>query len=156
MGRVIWFYDPGQETGWAAGLDGELFGCGLVRVYKDRPLSISGGTPILQTKAWIEIPEFRREKNEVDPNDLIALGTKVGRIQERCLTWGYEVFLVRPSYWKGSVPKKIHHQRIRADLRPSETVVLETGLAPVAEGLQHNVLDAVGGFLWASKKEGLR
>jgi len=154
MGCVIEFYDPGQETGWAGGIDGELLGCALIRVYRDRPLALAPRLP--GGKAWIELPEYRRANNKVDPNDLISLGVKVGRIKEQCLGWGYEVYEVHPSTWKGGIPKEIHHKRILGLLRSSEMRAVHHGLQNVPESFQHNVLDAVGGFLWAARKEGLR
>jgi len=154
MGRVIWFFDPGRETGWAVGWDGELLACGLLRAYPDKALWMPGEEG--EAKAWIEFPEYREHNNKVAINDLLALASKAGRIEERCLLWGYTTHRVKPSGWKGAVPKEIHHQRVLAELRPAEHQILTPVLSALAHGIRHNVLDAVGGFLWAAKREGLR
>jgi hypothetical protein len=126
-----------------------------MHVYPDKPLDLgpSEGIRGAGVKVWIEDPEYRREQNRVDPNDLGALWRKVGRIQERCLSLGFKVTLVRPSGWKGSLPKTIHHDRIRKELSPTEKHVIEMGVRGVAEGQRHNVWDAVCGYVWAAKKE---
>jgi hypothetical protein len=151
---LIGFIDPGEQSGWAAGWNGVLVGCGLIHVTKDRPLGLGLEHGITGPgKFWIEDPEFRRAQNRVDPNDLIALGRKVGRFQERLLILGFQVTLVRPSGWKGSIDKTIHHSRIAKELSRSERETVDWSMKDVAQGLRHNVWDAVCGYVWAAKKE---
>ena len=51
----------------------------------------------------------------------------------------------RPGEWKGNVPKKPHHARILAALRPEEIAVMP----PVAE---HDAWDAAGIGLYATAR----
>lgn len=50
--------------------------------------------------------------------------------------------------WKGSVPKRIHHDRIAKILSPAERAVIAEVAVRVPAGLLHNVWDAVGLGLW--------
>lgn len=51
----------------------------------------------------------------------------------------------RPGQWKGNVPKRPHHRRIRQALRPEEIAVMP----PVAE---HDAWDAAGIALYAAAR----
>jgi len=50
--------------------------------------------------------------------------------------------------WKGSVPKRIHHDRIAKILSPAERAVVAWVAVRVPSSLLHNVWDAVGLGLW--------
>jgi hypothetical protein len=129
--------DPGTITGHAVFHDGTLTHAGL------------GMPSIHADEVVIELPEYRRE-SRVSPNDLIALAVKVGIMVRAYL--GSKVTLVKPSKWKGSVPKKVHHPRIIAALAENELVVVSNVKASAAR--LHNVVDAVGLGLWALKRMG--
>jgi hypothetical protein len=132
--------DPGTVTGHAVFHGGTLThaGLGLVDMRADEVV--------------IELPEYRRE-SRVSPNDLIALAVKVGRAM--CFyesASGAIVTLVKPSKWKGGVPKTVHHPRILAALADHELDVISK--VKCAASALHNVVDAVGLGLWALKRMG--
>lgn len=54
--------------------------------------------------------------------------------------------------WKGSVPKRIHHDRLAAKLSPAERAVIAEVAVRVPAGLLHNVWDAVGLGLWGLRR----
>lgn len=61
----------------------------------------------------IEIPQvYSDSKQDGDPNDLIKLAVLAGNLQ--ALIPAYKVLEVQPAAWKGQVPKKQHHARLRA------------------------------------------
>lgn len=128
--------DPGVQQGWARFSGGCMYACGL------------GEPPALIGEVVIELPEYRPSQRDrrVDPNDLITLAVRVGKLAARAEARGLVVELVRPTRWKGSVPKRIHHQRIGRALTVEEHAVLNG--VRVADSLRHNVLDAIGIGLW--------
>lgn len=96
----------------------------------------------------VEIPQvYQGSKQKGDPNDLIQLaacaGYTVGRLSREL---PLEPRGVRPSEWKGQVPKEAHHDRVKGRLGPGE--LLNVAL-PSAASLHHNVWDAVALGLWA-------
>jgi hypothetical protein len=147
--------DPGTQMGWARSDAGRITGCGMAHVFNDTPCV--GVPPCQNGVVVIEEPVFRQGgQNKVDPNDLIALGIKVGRVTEVYLVLGNKVETVTPSSWKGSTPKHIQEERTEAALDDAErAMVLET-LLGVPRTYQHNVWDALGILVWKLKKENLR
>lgn len=127
--------DPGTHQGWAHFESGRLVACGL------------GAAPdMVCQKVIIELPEYR-PGSRVSPNDLISLAVKVGLAAAR----HYDVVeFVKPSKWKGSVPKEIHGRRIVAKLDADE--VYELGLAKCPGSKLNNIVDAVGLGLWWLKR----
>lgn len=90
----------------------------------------------------IECPQvYARGKG--DPNDLIDLARVVGALE----TLSRDCVVVRPRTWKGTLPKKIHHERVLKELTTEERAVLGT-----KKKIDHNILDAVGLGLWALKR----
>jgi hypothetical protein len=151
MGRLIQTIDGGRDTGWAISHAGILVQCGLVKVRDDKPVVIpwiNGGLVVL---------EFPHDQRKVDPNDLIKLASRIGRFWEIALWYGNRVQTVLPGVWKGgSIPKDIHHPRIKAVQTQAEMQVVDLAMSQIAEGKRHNVWDAIGINNWASIKEGLR
>ena len=124
--------DPGNDTGWARFLHGRLEACGL------------GVPPMIKhASVIVECPEYRAH-DRVNPNVLIELAIKVGRHVERAASLGIAAELVRPSEWKGSVPKKIHQPRICRELDAQELELLGDVLCLHSQSKGHNVVDAVG------------
>lgn len=154
MGRVVIGVDGGRASAWGWAQDGGLAACGLFIVKDNRPLSL----PYVKgAVCWVEFPIDYGQDREVDPNDLIKLGSRVGRVQEKLLGWENEVHLVLPRVWKGgSIPKRIHHPRIQASLTPSERKIVDAYMAPIAPSLRHNVWDAIGITLYGARKIGER
>ncbi len=80
----------------------------------------------------IEKPQvYQAERQEVDANDLVNLAVLVGAVLGRVVA--KRVLLPLPAQWKGQVPKKIHHRRIRnktgLDQRMSKDALDAVGLA---------------------------
>jgi hypothetical protein len=132
--------DPGASTGWAWFSGEELISCGriidcdygMLTTYNQRG-----------DRCIIECPRTY-PRGKADPNDLIALARKVGRLE--ALLPGAEV--VYPHTWKGSLSKEQCHGRWLPRLSPAETGCLQAGLLNVPRGAQHDVKDAVCLGLW--------
>lgn len=123
--------DPGIRTGVAWFIDGKLVN---VQQCKDEPVAVS-------RLVVIECPEYQKGRR-CSPNDLITLARRVGRWEERVRIAGGKCVLVKPSEWKGSVPKRVHHARILARLEADERDVLETS------SVGPDAMDAIGIGLW--------
>ena len=130
--------DPGQTAGWAEFEDGKLERAGA-------------GTKkfVLDFGSWvenvvIEKPCWYGRDNKVDVNDLIDLAIFVGEVKQKYRQSVVE--LVMPVTWKGTVPKKIHNQRVIDVLSEKERALLP--FRPRAKDYDHNMLDAVGIGLW--------
>lgn len=136
-------FDSGRATGWALSDGARLVDCGLVKVQDDRHIA----APRLY--ACRVVIEYPIDRNQVDPNDLIKLGSRCGRLQERYLERGNRVDFVYPSTWKGSVSKEICERRTKAELTDRERAIVDSSLSLIAPGLQNNVWDAVGILLWS-------
>jgi hypothetical protein len=149
-------WDTGEWSAWARSAGDRVLDCGLVHVTGD--VTIVGVVPC-QTRGevWIERPIFQQGgRNEVDPNDLIMLGVKVGRIAEPYLALDNEVTLIRSTDWKGGTRKDIQENRTRASLDPVELAMVTARADAVAKSYRHNIWDAVGILIWRLKREGLR
>jgi hypothetical protein len=150
--------DPGTvNLGWAAwdGL-GRLVAAGCSRTVRTKSLDgkIDAHATALFRDAW-KASEGRMSKNALDvlvermqidgrqvpPKDLLdvqAVGFAVAGLL------GARVVSHPPSRWKGSIPKDIHHMRIRAELEEHERRILDEALAGVPKANRKEVLDAVG------------
>lgn len=147
---LITAFDSGEYTGWAQGWNGVLTGCGLTHVLGDRPMSdlpaATGG------RVFVEKPVHRRRGRTVDPNKLITLGIKVGRLVETYLVLGSPVQTVIPTDWKGSTPKEIQNGRDAAALTDAETAIVSAAMRGIAASFQNNTWDAIGIYLWAARR----
>lgn len=84
-----------------------------------------------------EIPEDR-PGSPARKNDIIALALAAGRIVgTRPCTFR------RPSDWKGQLPKKVQHARMRGVLSKAELDILDTALANTPKASHPEILDAV-------------
>lgn len=143
--------DPGTDTGYALfDSNGRLYACGLgdprsnekhvvrnlTRVVIERPMVYPGG------------------RQQAKPEDIIKLALKAGEWAGVYRQWA-DIEFVAPFQWKGSVPKSIHHERIKAKLSPAELEIVVASFAPrigiprIAPSKQHNIVDAVGLGLFA-------
>lgn len=130
-------HDPGNKPGYA-----RFHGPTLVAVSKtfmDPP------SPALfpwecDRRVIVEVPTGRGGNTKATPDNLIALALSAGRVIGRYEQLGQLVRTVTPNQWKGSVPKAIHHKRIRAALGEDELRLLV--------GATGDVIDAVGIGLW--------
>lgn len=137
--------DPGKHAcGWALwlpGISGALVDAGLWAprvgdLTLPPPLDLSVET------VYLESMEIRGTGSKTPPADLLRVeGTGhllTGWLRPRRLvTW-------TASAWKGSVPKDIHHPRIRHALGPDETAILERAIKAAPKTNAKEILDAVG------------
>lgn len=89
--------------------------------------------------AIIEFPQIHRDTP--NPNDIVKLASACGAYTSLLQTFGFSVVWVRPSEWKGTVPKEIMTKRIFAKIKESE-------YTKVKKLKDHNVIDAIGVGLW--------
>ena len=140
--------DPGTKVlGEAFWIGGKLEGCGVIRT-EGRTLGEKiSGLPTRDGGQDLAVCELMDANGlRVPANDLIAVQA-VGCVYAARMA--REVKLVLPRTWKGNVPKRIHHPRIRAALSPDERDILQIGLDTAPKGHHKEILDAVGIGLWA-------
>jgi hypothetical protein len=148
--------DPGAKMGWALLQQGLVRDCGLINVSDTVPC-LGSLHLISRGIVLIEKPVYHHGgRNKVDPNDLITLGIKVGRVMEIYLAMDNVIRLVTPVTWKGSVPNEIQEARTIQALSADELAAVRASLENVPRSYQHNVWDAVGLAIWFAKKECLR
>jgi hypothetical protein len=95
----------------------------------------------------IEIPRvYPSGRQPVDPNDLITLAVRAGRLIEmsRGQLGTFETCF--PSDWKAQVPDDILYKRLESVLSSEERVVVDA--YKCAKHTKHNMLDAIGIGLW--------
>lgn len=95
-----------------------------------------GETPAVVCEYMVFRPEDRRSVVE----DLFQVQAVAGVV---CGAISDDIRYVRPDEWKGSVPKEIMERRIAAAVW-SEELPTYSSLAPLADSLRHNAIDAVG------------
>jgi hypothetical protein len=148
---LITTFDSGEFTGWAQGRNGRLLAAGLVHVFPHKPM---GQLPMAQGGiVTIEKPVHRRNGRTVDPNKMITLGIKVGRLVETYLVLGNEVDVIVPSDWKGGTPKEIQNKRDQGAMTPEEMTIVGPVINAVAESYRNNVWDAIGIFFWTARRQ---
>lgn len=144
--------DPGLQTGWAIwGIDG-LVDCGLgdPRTSRSHVVTSRAGVDVIDD-VWIEY-QVIYPRSKARPADILKLTLEAGRWVGVYSTLGVEPHLVKPAEWKGQVPKDIHHARVWAELSEDSRLIVDHAVRGVAASKRHNVLDAVGLALWASKR----
>jgi hypothetical protein len=86
----------------------------------------------------IERPTVYHNKN-VNPESIVKLSLIAGT----CAGCVYlPIYMPTAPTWKGSVPKKIHNNRVLAQLSEKERGII---------GTNHNVIDSAGLWLWVRK-----
>jgi hypothetical protein len=142
MGTVnVLAIDPGASTGWAWFFGGGLMSCGRIEpeCFGDLTVYASGSDDVV----IIECPRAY-PRGKVDPNDLISLARKVGRLEQLF----HGAVIVYPATWKGSLTKAQCHRRYLGRLTPADHAALAAGLTGVPASAEHDVLDAVCLGLW--------
>lgn len=129
---MIWYsVDPGvRYYAWAEWVHDRLMGYGLHPITTRLPVGHS---------LVLEIPRVYREdrrRGNVRNEDIVALARSCGRLEDRA---GH-VVTYYPSDWKGQLPKKTSHARIKAGLLPDRLVMLSA--FPAAD--REHLLDAIG------------
>lgn len=146
--------DSGRYTGWAMSIGVSLVSCGLAYLNDSNPLSLP---PVVGALVWVEKPKWYPPPNEKGkPNDLITLGTRAGRAQERYLSLGCKVTMVFPDEWKGQEPKDVNHRRTLKKLTPSEASIVASLCAGLSDKRREDVMDAIGILIWSLEKDGHR
>lgn len=135
--------DPGNCSGWAIFLDGELVRCGVCAPKGTR---FPWHDYVDVARVIIELPQIY-PNGEHDPNDLIKVAYGAGFYAGTCL--GATVRLVLPREWKGQVPKPVHNRRVLGRLRAVGRPVYERAAASMAAGKVNNMVDAIGLGLYA-------
>lgn len=134
--------DPGEDLGWALFSRIALLNCGIEDCER---LAFPIGRLVIE-RLVIECPYIYPKAGKANPNDMITLARKVGRIEERFDHVPIKQ-VVFPRTWKGTVPKEIHNRRVIAKLDAREVETLHA--VKCTEKKLHNVIDAVGLGLWA-------
>ena len=161
MPRRIFAVDPGTRLcAWACFEEDGKGQVGLVRsvlaTLEERTAEMAGNLYPLACKYQaneivIEMPRvYRTSKQKGDPNDIVDLAYVTGGVNTvLCAIEGLtHAVAPTPREWKGTIPKHIHHQRIRAQV-PEVIQAVDK----IPNSLQHHVWDAVGMALWALGKD---
>lgn len=133
--------DPGIHQGWCwiAGPDSTHETFRSYRCHLGDPPNVDVCTKIL-----IECPQvYRADQSKADPNDLIKLALRVGRLLERFKS--HDVRMVYPREWKGQQSKTVTKNRMFRKYPDLEGWLNASG---VSASLQNNVIDAVGIADW--------
>lgn len=140
--------DPGKvNMGWAQYRDGVLASCGLTTAHS--PASHARGLAHLADPDVLVLEQMA-PRDLPNAADLIAVAHSGAYVAGalRPVVLHYPTALE----WKGSVPKRIHHDRLAAKLTPAERAVVAEVAVRVPAGLLHNVWDAVGLGLWGLRR----
>ena len=139
---IVVSIDPGNNYGWATWLDGKLVGSGNGKVGKFTSIWLPG---LYADLVIIETPYFYPGDRPGQANSLIKLAYTAGQLSLKvplCVPNG-RIETVKPSQWKGSVPKIIHQKRIITELE-------QYGHAAPVRATSDEI-DAIGIGLWAQK-----
>lgn len=135
--------DSGAKAGAALWYQGQLQFCRLVREreiweWQSQIYNLCLTYQVDVTKTVVETPIVRSNQGtKVDPNKLIKLGVSAGRLVP---AFSGTVQTIIPNQWKGTLPDEVLYARIMMALTETEKALIPD----LAEGLLHNVLDAIG------------
>jgi len=147
IGGIVLSIDPGTKAiGWAYWVNGKLSDCGIARG-KNWIESVEDLPRIEVSRLVVEDQQIYKS-SPVDAHDLLAVARVVGAVV--VLYDAASVKLVRPSEWKGQVPKVVCNRRTIERLSEAERDILTR--KPYGKTLLHNLLDAVGIGLWELKR----
>lgn len=93
--------------------------------------------------------ELMRDRKAVPANDLIDVQACGMAVAGACRS---KIHLYPATGWKASVPKTVHHKRIRTVLDLDELEVLDRALAVTPEDNRKEILDALGIGLFHLKR----
>jgi hypothetical protein len=134
--------DPGKNAGIAFFKDGFLYSADLHNGLDDYRVAVA---PFQFGHVVCEIPQVYRG-SRVSTQSLTTLAFRAGYLVG--LMRPSKQYLVKPSQWKGQIPKDIHHEQILRQLDVGELLVLDERLQNIPKSKRHNVYDAVGLGLW--------
>jgi hypothetical protein len=94
-----------------------------------------------------ELPQiYPGQRQKARPNDVILTGVRtglvVGAIVKSASPTAY-VIGIEPAEWKGQMPKRVHHERVKKVLSEAEADLVQSACSKLPNGLRHNVMDAV-------------
>jgi hypothetical protein len=139
MNKHVLFVDSGTHAGLALIWGSTEIALASDLLWKNFP---SLSLPVRNIEEIVvELPDMREERNSSSSkkqNDLITTAFRGGVVVGKVLMSSPQAVITpwSPSYWKASVPKAIHHQRIAKALTERELKMLE--------GLSPNAWDAAG------------
>lgn len=158
--------DPGNCTGFSYHdrLSGEVLFCGTLDMKsRERKVFIPEIGTYLPDRLIIEEPQVYRPKvSKGDPNDLIKVAWKAGRIVEYMwTTWDTKaiqgkVVQVKPVTWKGDLAKETHHERMWKTLPDKERAIIKLCSTGLNKKDTLDLLDAVCLGKWAVQREVFR
>lgn len=152
--------DPGvHKIAWALGNVENLIGCGLYELSDPdkegklwqarmiiRHVMTETGKALLEPYTdyynfltIIEAPRYRPRAG-INHNHVLDLAMVAGA----CATGEGRIRIVYPQEWKGTIPKAQHHKQLLKRLDKRSLDVL-------GSNRDHNVLDAIGIWLWAKE-----
>lgn len=153
--QTVLAIDPGiRMCGCSLFVNGAFNECWLVRSKKkdwlesvrDIAFQLSYGpyTTLTVIEGQVIYPTDQQKGN---PNHIrktaFATGAYFNAVEDRA----YKMLVPAPAEWKGSVPKSIHNERVKAK-HPEAIPMVER----VAKSYRHNVWDAIGLGDWALKQ----
>lgn len=156
--------DPGVRNAgvalWSAGPAGSFYlleSATLIEASGDRWLSLAHdiadwASNYALDQVIVEKPQvYVQAKLKGDPNDLVTLALAVGAIAMALVNTqtGFDLRCVYPREWKGQTPKVISVERSKMALTSTEHMRVRL---PKQKSLHHNVWDAVGIGLWATRR----
>ena len=150
--------DPGNDTGWAYIIDGEMVDCGLIKTKGIHNPFYELSRKYKPNRLVIELPQvYPRMKTE--PNDLIKVAVVCGKAEIALGQRAVSIY-VHPLRWKGTRPKEIDNKLTMRRLTTVEAMIFERKFPGAYEklldkkdaGAANNVADAIGIGLWALKR----
>ena len=141
--------DPGEHTGWALFDPSKLVACGVSSPLLEN-LHWCSGVPGRVDAILFEVPVVYPH-SKARPEDVATLSLRAGVAVGIAISKYPHALVgsVEPRKWKGTINGDVMGRRILDRLSGDDRRAYEEGIKPIAEGLQHNVLDAVGIGLFA-------
>lgn len=154
VGPHCYGFDPGARSIAFAGVDinCEVIHAGYEKwdgsldeaLHKAQDYILAQGLGMMDY-AVVEVPRiYQGRTSEKDQNDVVDVAVMAGAIIETCRFNHAAVYRVHPHAWKGNLPKKIHHTRIKERLSKHSLDVVNRAMLLIDSKLRHNVWDAVG------------
>jgi hypothetical protein len=146
--------DPGVKAlGWASWGLYHLEACGCSRTaarkLTDAVQAHRAQVPAPECHADAVLESMAYRPHGSTPQDMIDVQTcgmaVAGLVSGR-------IHLYPASEWKGTIPKRVHHMRMRGALTPVEIEILDRALAACPESNRKEILDAVALGLYHLKR----
>lgn len=114
----------------------------------------SFGRPATAPRVTVERMVHHPGRRASVPNDLIRVSESGSGLAHLLAGPGGDVVFAPAARWKGTVPKNVHHKRIRKVLDPRESAMLEKALKATPKRGHSEAMDSIGLALWASGRTG--